>query len=95
MISRRAFFGIGFCGRPALAGGFARQCKPGDLVRIVALRRYREAWEQCKNTDLKRSAALLRRCLGGTYRVVYVGDDGRLELDVFETAKALDERLTV
>jgi hypothetical protein len=56
--------------------------KVGDWVRIVALPSYTAAWSASRNHDLQRHAWVLRRCLGGRYPVVYVGDDGRPELDV-------------
>ena len=37
---------------------------------------------------MNRHAAVVRDCLGGTYRVIYVGEDGRPELDVYRTAAA-------
>jgi len=55
-------------------------------VKIVALPGYcHREWE---NIELNRHVAMLRRCFGGTYRVVYVGEDRRPELDVFTTAHA-------
>lgn len=58
------------------------RCKVGDWVRFVALPANTEAWASCKSQDLRRVADVYRRCLGGRFPVVYVGDDGRPELDV-------------
>jgi hypothetical protein len=47
----------------------------GDLVQIVALPWYTDAWGGSKNRDCRKHARVLRQCLGGRYPVVYVGDD--------------------
>jgi hypothetical protein len=54
----------------------------GDWVRMVALPSYTAAWGASWNRDLQRHARVLQRCFGRRYPVVYVGDDGRAELDV-------------
>jgi hypothetical protein len=91
MVSRRALFGIGLCGWPRLLKGRARPFEVGDLVRIVALPS--DCRRQWKNREMNEHAALLRDCLGGLYRVVYIGEDGRPELDVTTTAIARNPRL--
>lgn len=93
MITRRTLFGVGLCAWPARPKAHIQQFEPGDLVRIVALPDYYQIWESSKNTDLKWHGTLLRRCLAGKYRVIGVGDDGCLELDVFRTASVLNRSL--
>lgn len=56
--------------------------KVGDWIRIVALPSYTAAWGASWSRDCQEHAQVLRRCLGGRYQVVYVGDDGGPELDV-------------
>jgi len=91
MISRRMLFGLGLCGWPGLPARPERKYGVGDLVRIVALpSECRTQWKNCKMNEY---VALLRDCLGSTYRVVYVGEDGRPELDVAMTAIARNPRL--
>jgi hypothetical protein len=86
MVSRRALLGIGLCGLPMMLRGRARRYEAGDLVKLVALPSHcRQRW---KNPDMNWHAALVRDCLGGTYRVTYVGEDGRPSLDVTTTAIA-------
>jgi len=86
MVSRRALFGIGLCGLPMMLRGRARRYEAGDLVKLVALPSHcRQRW---KNPDMNWHAALVRDCLGGTYRVTCVGEDGRPSLDVTTTAIA-------
>ena len=70
----------------ALAPMFPRlkqvRFKIGDWVRIVALPSYTVAFGSSKERDLRRHAWILRRCLGRRYQIVYIGNDGRPELDV-------------
>jgi hypothetical protein len=63
------------------------------LVAVVTPPDYCEVWENSENVSLRRCAVLYRRCMGGTYRVVYVGEEESLELDVFKTARLLDRTL--
>lgn len=63
----------------------------GDLVRLVALPAV--CHQEWKNVEMNRHVALLQDCVGGTYRVICVGDDGRPELDVGTVAIAHDPRL--
>jgi hypothetical protein len=76
------FFGVVFCGSPALARRDAQGCEPGDLVKVAALPDYCCAWEKCENVALQCHAATLRRCLGRVFRVVSVGENGWPELEV-------------
>jgi len=71
---------------PQLLRERAPHYEAGDLVRLVALPSYcRQQWTQ---PDMNLHVAVLRDCLGGTYRVSYVGEDGRPELDVLRIAIA-------
>jgi len=91
MISRRAFFGIGLCVWPRFLSGRSQEYKVGNLVKIVALPSY--CHRQSKNREFNRHIVLLRDCLGGIYRVTYIGEDGRPELDVTRTAIARNPTL--
>ena len=94
MISRRALFGLGLSVWPVLSQTRTRQYESGDLVKVVALPAYCRRWDYCENTRLRRHAALLQTCLGTTYRVITIGEDGRPELDVSRTGSILDPTLT-
>jgi hypothetical protein len=70
----------------------APQYAVGDLVRLVAVPAvWRQPW---KNEEVNQYFSMIQDCVGGTYRVIYVGEDGRPELDVGTTAIAHDPRLT-
>jgi hypothetical protein len=81
------FVGFSICASRTLRDERARQYRVGDLVEVVALPDY--AFQHHNNADLKRHAALLRHCLGKRFPIVYIGDDGRPELDVSAVAAPL------
>jgi hypothetical protein len=56
--------------------------KVGDWVQMVALPSYAATFASSQNRDLRRFAWIYRRCLGGRFQIIDIGDDGRPELDV-------------
>lgn len=79
MPSRRSFLFLPLlhrCFRPPSARSFC----VGDLVRVAAI----PARSPLRNTDFLRHLENLDLCLGKTCRVIFVGEDGRPELDVVE-----------
>jgi hypothetical protein len=86
MISRRVFVGFAGCA-PCLIRAAKQQYRIGDLVEIVALPDY--AFRHHSNRAFALHVALLYRCLGKRFRIVYIGDDGRPELDVTSVAAPL------
>jgi hypothetical protein len=54
----------------------------GDWVQMVALPARTAMYASSTNRDFRRVAWIYRRCLGRRYQIIYVGPDGRPELDV-------------
>ena len=80
MFTRRRFFSLVASGPIALS---VLPCRfqVGDIVRVVKDRpAVRDAW----HPELVEFNRQRRLCYGKTCRVLYVGDDGRPELDVSE-----------
>jgi hypothetical protein len=81
MLRRQAIVGLGVWALPhMLKAGILPQYHVGDLVEVLAIPPC--AGYQGNNEDLRRHASLLRRCVGKRCRIIYIGEDGRTELDV-------------
>jgi hypothetical protein len=79
MSSRRFFLWLGVCSPIALSMRQNRY-EVGDLVELVELPLIFPA----VRPDLAEINRRYRLCFGKTSRVIYIGDDGRPELDVSE-----------
>lgn len=80
MFSRRRFFSL-VAASPIALSMLPNRFKVGDLVRVVKNRpAVRDAW----HPELAELNRRRRLCYGKTCRVLYIGDDGRLQLDVSE-----------
>jgi len=87
MLDRRAVLGI------ALPSIFAVRLKRtrfkiGDWVQVVALPSYAASLGAAKDLRRRRAAWVCQQCLGGHFRVIYVGEDGRPEIEVSQNIAA-------
>ena len=75
----------------ALTGTLSAASSPhyqvGDWVEVIALPPY--AYVPCHTSDMQRHVATLRRRLRMRYWIVYIGTDGRPELDIIPDAAAV------
>jgi hypothetical protein len=62
--------------------------KIGDWVQVVTLPSNTASFGSAKNPDLRRVAWVYQQCLGGRYRIIYVGEDGRPEIEVDQNIAA-------
>jgi len=54
----------------------------GDRVRLASLPSYTAAWRSSKVPVCQKHARILDQCLGRLLQIIYIGDDGRPELEV-------------
>ena len=62
--------------------------KIGDWVQVVTLPSNTASFGSARNPDLRRVAWVYQQCFGGRYRVIYVGEDGRPEIEVDQNIAA-------
>src|ERR1700678_4189504 len=56
--------------------------KIGDWVQLVTLPCDTASYRAAKNPDLRKLARIYQRCLGGRFRIINVGEDGRPEIEL-------------
>jgi hypothetical protein len=79
MYTRRTILAFGIC-TPLVRAKQVPKYRVGDWVVLASLPPL--AYYEGKNQDLIRHAAILRACFKSQFQIVYVGEDGRPELDV-------------